>query len=604
VIETLRKATRFLTPPERRRWLLLIPVALIAALLESAAAVAMLWLIRLVIEPLAQGDPLARALPPDGSSLELLEQRLRQIPPASIAIGVALLFAVKNGVRLAESYARSKVAADCAATIATRLLGGYLRAPWRRHLAWNTAHLIHNTTAGAETICNTVLSSATAAASELLVVLAILSVLVLASPAHVLILIAAITLFVGLLLWLTQRRFEHSGRSLHDLAAASLKTLQQTLGGAKVVKVLGREAFFERSFAALRESMAGVFARRAALATLPRLALETIFVVAVAIVIALFASSTSDAASWLAFIGFSAYAGLRILPSVHLAVFHLNNVWFGTAAVDELHRDWSELVATMPEPVVARPKHSPIPFEREIVVDAVSFVYPGESRPAVLDVRLTIRKGESVGIIGRTGSGKSTLVDLLLGLLEPTSGAILVDGADIGLAPAAWQRQVGYVPQDAHLADDTLRRNIALGIEDGEIVEDQIEEAVRLSRLTELVRRLPQGLETVTGERGVRLSGGERQRVAIARALYHRPALLVFDEATAALDRQTESELQAGIDALRRTKTLIIVAHRLATVRGCDRVILLRHGEITDEGPLSELFARDQDLLRQVELPL
>ena len=577
MIETLRRAAGFLTRAERRQWLLLIPLSLIAALLETAAAALMWWLIGAVLEPLAPAGS-AAAVYGSGVGPAALFERLETVPRWSMAVGIALVFAIKNGVRLYESYARAKIAADTAATIGTRLLGGYLRAPWRRHLDWNSAKLIHSTTAGADVICSTVLVSATAAASELLAVVSVLAVLVVVAAGRVLVLVALLTAAVGLLLWLTQRTFERWGLRLHDLAAKSYRSLQETLGLTKVIKVSGRESFFERSFATLRSSMSVVTARRAALASLPRLALETVFVVAVASVVAVTFATTESAVAWFAFVGFSAYAGLRILPSVHLSVFHLNNVRSGRAVIDDLWRDWSELVT----PLAAAASSSRDPsftFDREIAVDDVSFSYADEARLTLRHVSLTIAKGESIGIIGRTGSGKSTLVDLLLGLHEPSSGAIRVDGRDVRQAARAWQRHVGYVPQVAALLDDTLRRNIALGIEDGEIDERQVEEAVRLARLEELIEQLPRGLDTVTGERGVRLSGGERQRVAIARALYHRPAVLVFDEATAALDRRTESELQAGIDALRRAKTLIVIAHRLETVRGCDRVFLLRDGE-------------------------
>ena len=594
MIEIIRQAAGFLSRSERRRWLLLVPLSLIAALLETAAAAMMLWLIQGVLEPLASAGSSGGAQV-DPTDLGRWIDRVGDVSRRSLALGVALVFVVKNLVRLAEAYLRARLASDCAGRLGARLLGGYLRAPWPRHLEWNSATLIQNTTAGADTICTTVLLSATAAASELLVVGAILIVLAFAAPGGVPVVIAMIAIAVALLLWLTQRRFERWGAALNTLAAESLRSLQETLALAKVVKVLGRESFFERAFAALRASMTTVMARRAALASLPRLALETVFVVAVAVVVAVAGGNAADAAGSIAFVGFAAYAGLRILPSVHLAVYHLNNVRSGKAIVDELARDWTQLVVAPASPRDIAT--AAMPFERAIEVRDVSFSYAGGSREALRGVSLAIRRGESVGVIGRTGSGKSTLLDLLLGLLEPAQGAILVDGVDVRASPRAWQANVGYVPQDPVLVDDSIRRNIALGLEDAEIDAERIGEAARLARLEELLSRLPRGLDTVSGERGVRLSGGERQRIAIARALYQRPRVLVFDEATAALDARTESELRAGIELLRGSRTLIIVAHRLSMVRDCDRVFVLRDGELADEGTAAELVARHPGLV-------
>ncbi len=208
----------------------------------------------------------------------------------------------------------------------------------------------------------------------------------------------------------------------------------------------------------------------------------------------------------------------------------------------------------------------------------MSYAYEDGHGPALNDVSLTIRRGESVGIVGATGAGKSTLVDILLGLLDPRSGKLLIDGRDIRADIGLWQQRIGYVPQGFALLDDTLRRNVAFGRADSDIDDADIEAALRLAHLSELVASLPRGLETRLGERGVRLSGGERQRVAIARALYRKPDVLVFDEATSALDQQTEQAIIRAIDELRGVKTLVVVAHRLSTVRGCDRLVFFEDG--------------------------
>jgi ATP-binding cassette subfamily C protein len=306
----------------------------------------------------------------------------------------------------------------------------------------------------------------------------------------------------------------------------------------------------------------------------------------VAVIIGIHGSTQSELVPLL---GLFAYAGLRILPSLHWIVYYQNNLRFGAVPLDEVYRDWLDLSdAAGPEDTGER-----LPFRNQISLSNVSYSYAGAQRIALQEIDLVIRRGESVGIVGETGAGKSTLVDLILGLLQPTRGSILVDGCDIADRLPSWQRQIGYVPQSIYLMDDSIRRNIAFGVEDDEIDHDRVDVAVRMARIDEFIQSLPAGLDTVVGERGVRMSGGQRQRVAVARALYNDPEVLVFDEATAALDSQTEHELTREIQSLQRKKTLVIIAHRLDTVRHCDRLVFLKQGRVVDIAPFEELRARN-----------
>jgi ATP-binding cassette, subfamily B, bacterial PglK len=237
-------------------------------------------------------------------------------------------------------------------------------------------------------------------------------------------------------------------------------------------------------------------------------------------------------------------------------------------------------------------------FTRTIALEHVSYQYPQTASPAVHDLSLTINRGESIGIVGPTGAGKSTLVDLVLGLLPPSSGRLLVDGTPVG-AGVIFRRRVGYVPQSLFLIDDNLRRNIALGVSDGEIDRARLDRVIAMAQLRAMVAALPDGIETDVGERGVRLSGGERQRIAIARALYHDPDFLVFDEATSSLDLATEAEVTRTIGELRGDRTMLVIAHRLTTVRQCDRIVFLRGGGIEAIGTFDEL-CRDSREFREL----
>jgi len=290
-----------------------------------------------------------------------------------------------------------------------------------------------------------------------------------------------------------------------------------------------------------------------------------------------------------------------MIPMSNRIVQKFNEFLGGRAAVDDLYDDL-ELIRREVAPDHEAHSESPA-FKRELRVEGVSYTYPSAVRPALASVSFVLPAGGSVGIVGATGAGKSTLVDLVVGLLTPTEGRILADGVELVGRHRQWRRRVGYVPQTIFLLDETLRRNVALGIPDREIDDVAVARAIKMAQLDTLVASWPAGVATFLGERGIRLSGGERQRVGIARALYHDPELLVFDEATSALDNVTEAEVNRAIEALRGRKSLLVIAHRLSTVRPCDRLILLEAGRVVAEGAYDELLASSPQFRRMVEAP-
>jgi ATP-binding cassette subfamily C protein len=393
---------------------------------------------------------------------------------------------------------------------------------------------------------------------------------------------------LSLPLWLSRHATTRWGQAVARLDGETLQTLQQSLGGVKEVKLTGRERFFLAQFDERVAGAARLRSRYTAVAATLRMGVETTFVCGL-LAVSLLLTLRSGAAA-LPLLGLYAYAGFRVIPSANRIMMYVSELRYSRAWIHDLRADLAALPAPAPE---AAERGEPIRFAHSVVFERVAFTYAGETEPVLLDVDLAIARGESIGIVGASGAGKSTLVDLLLGLLTPTAGRITVDGRDVAGVLRAWQRHIGYVAQEPFLLDDTIRRNVAFGVGDADIDDRRVTAALTLAQLAEFVRGLPGGLDTMLGERGTRLSGGQRQRVAIARALYHEPEVLVFDEATSALDTPTERELIAALEALHGVKTLVVIAHRLTTVRHCDRIAVLRDGRLAAVGSYEELLAGD-----------
>jgi len=588
MIDVLRKAFAMLPRSTRLRWALLLPLMLVSAAAEAVGAAGVFFLVRFVNEP-------SRALQlPIFSPIVM---RLGWTDERSIIIAFTLtlvtFYISKNLLLLFAESLRGTCVGHSTALVAQRLLRGYLAAPYEFHFHRNSAELVRNAHEAVDRVFGLVVSHAVSILTEVLVVIGISSVLVLASP--------SITLTAGVLLFLvsfaflraTRRLARNVGIELQTGSSEALRHVNQALHAIKEIKVLGRESFFDNAFGAAERGLAHARHLSTLLAILPRLVIETIFICGALVVMILLVSYGGNAADSLSLLGLCAYAGFRIIPSVNRFLWHWNLIRTGTRSVDDIYTDFvrfRELSQTeLDGPVAA------LPFEHRFELRHVSYTYDRERRPALTDIDLLIPRGRSIGIVGRTGAGKSTLLDIIVGLLQPASGELLVDSVPIGDRTRAWQRQIGYVPQNVCLIDASLRDNIALGLPPSSVDEQAVLTAIDMAQLTDLVRELPEGIDTVLGERGVRLSGGQRQRVAIARALYHQPQVLVFDEATSALDMETERRLSHAIASLHGVKTLILVAHRLATVAQCDSLVFLDDGRVAGRGTYDELMLNNDD---------
>jgi ABC-type multidrug transport system fused ATPase/permease subunit len=577
----------------RWRWAILAPIAFLRGTLEAVAAAAVFALIKIISDP-----PAIANLPVVSRVAAMLPWRSAQAKIVALTGLVAVFYLVKNLFALGMDYFSHEVVGESVVALKSTMMKGYLAMPYPFFLRRNSTDLIWNVDAAVNRVCDEAMSSAVAVVSEVLAAASIAAVLVYTAPKITLIAACLLGGGLALLLRLTRAMAHRYGSGRDLLSRGILRDLQQTFGGVKEIKVLGRESFFVEAF---EQKLQGILKLGYLATTLEGsgpLFTETLFVGGALVVIALLSARGAVRSEGLPLLALFSYAAFRIVPSVNRIGWRINLIRGATRSASKLHDDYL-LIAGLERGSADVDDGQAVMLNSAIEFERVSFTYAEAEQPVLHEISLTIRSGESIGIVGATGAGKSTLADLLVGLLRPSSGRILIDGRDLSNRRLAWKHRVGYVPQSIFLLDDSLTRNIAFGFADAEIDLDRVRAVVRMVQLDQLVATLPAGLDTAVGERGVRLSGGERQRVGLARALYHDPDLLVFDEATSALDQATEAEVSRAIESLQGRKTLLVIAHRLATVRHCDRLVFIAQGRIRACGSYDELM-RDVDEFRRM----
>lgn len=580
------KVLRVLIPKgQRSKWIAVAIMGVVTAAAEAIAALS----IAALIAAMTDATPASVELPFLGDIGKLLPGETSEEQLRYLAIWVGAFFVVKAGLQLTRTYVQSRVAQGTGAGISTRLFRGYLAMPYSFHISHNSSELMRNATwAADEVVTNFIAPIATILVQTSLLAM-LLAVLITAAPVVTLTTLGILLPITIMIVQTVRPKLRQLGRMTKESVKHSLNSLQQTLHGIRDVKILGRERHFSSGFKEIRDELARARYLSVTLGFLPSVSIETLVIVAIIAFIAI-SSGTGLSDATLPTLGLFAYAGLRMMPAISKVVASVNKLRYGQSVASTVADDLEEVRNSGVRP--PRVPAEPLDFSFTLQVNGVDFSYD-ESSPTLQNIDLTIKKGESLGIVGETGAGKSTLLDIILGLLTPTSGNVTVDGVDLTNSVRSWHANIGLVPQTIYLLDDTVRRNIAYGLNDDEIDDEAVRQAVRLAQLERFLETLPDGVETNVGERGIRLSGGQRQRVAIARALYRSPQVLVFDEGTASLDSLTEAELLRSIQDLREDHTIITVAHRLTTVKDSDRIILLEDGRIADQGTYTELQQRN-----------
>jgi ABC-type multidrug transport system fused ATPase/permease subunit len=590
VLETLRRAVGLLGEGQRSRWVLVLVLALLATGMEAVGALAVFGLLARITTDVSGFE-----LPVVGDLRDLLPAMGETTLLVIVGGLVAGFFVARAAVLVAQAYVQHRIAENAGARLSGDLLEGYLAMPYTFHLRRNSAELIRNAYDIVQQFVREGLIPAVHLVSHSLMIVGLLAVLLVTSPGATLVAVGLLGPLTWLLLRFVQPKVKRFGRTSQRVSRDSLQTLHESLGGWRDITILGRRRAFVDRFRADRSRLARSRYLKATARVVPRVALETGLVLFILAFLGVSVLLQGGALQALPVLGLFGYVAVRLQPSLNEVLNALNALKFVGPGIDLLHDDVQLFRAGGR---VQDPDVTPLQLTDRLEIRDAAVRYPGSDHDAIADVDLEIRAGEFVGIVGPTGGGKSTLVDLLLGLLEPRVGRVEVDGVDVAGATDAWHASLGVVHQDVFLTDATLRENIALGVPADEVDEARVLEAVALARLDGFVASLPDGLDTAVGERGVRVSGGQRQRLAIARALYRRPSVLVFDEGTSALDTTTEALLMEGLESLRGEHTIVVVAHRLSTVRSCDRVVLIEDGRVLDVAPFDELADRHRQLLR------
>jgi ATP-binding cassette subfamily C protein len=575
-----------LTLRERLGAALLLLAMLLGALLETAGIGMVLPFLALLVAP------------DTAMTGHILSRLTRWIdvssPQAAVKATAFLLFAlllVKNIYLIALTWAQFHFLHGRQVRMASSLLRSYLSQPYEFFLDRNSSLLVRRLNLDIFHAFTMVVVPLSSIVVEGLVGMCILLLLLASAPGATLLTLSIFGMTGGAFYILTHRALGRLGRRSREAGDLMIQSSTQALQGIKEAKVLGREDYFAKIFDGRANEYSTAVGAAHALANTPRMIIESLTVAVILVVAVL--SMDSGVGGALPTLGLFGLAAVRLMPCANRIVYAISTARAGVGHFDSIYDDLSR----------QRPAHasrstdsaSLSPF-REILLSEISYAYPGASRPSLNCVTIRIRRGQRIALVGHSGSGKTTLADILLGLLQPNSGEIRVDGVVVPTL-ASRHLSVGYVPQSVYLLDDTVRRNVAFGIRDNEISEDRVWESLRAARLEEFVSSLPGCLESRVGENGLRFSGGQRQRLGIARALYGHPSLLVLDEATAALDGLTENEIRASLHSLSVDQTVIVIAHRISTVKTCDLLFFLKDGTLVAADGFETLM-RESDEFR------
>jgi ATP-binding cassette subfamily C protein len=586
MINELKKIKDILPHKDKWKLVLLFVFMVTGAVLEAFSISIVAGFVAVVADPKILFD-----IEIISGILDFLEIKESQDVIIYGAIFLILVFFLKNTYLVFYKYIKNRFIFNRYKNISSRLFNVYMNVPYSFHLRRNSAEIIRNVNEESRIFALNVMLPFLQIMTETVIIIAIITLLFIVEPA---VTVGTIVILGGvsfLFLKATKNRMHRYGLRALEERGRSIKAVNEGVGGFKDATIMNRQKWFlgrfEKSIDLLARSH--IFQQTTKQSVKP--VIETIAITGVlliALTLLMQGYSIGVLASVLALFVLSLQ---RLLPAVNEIISSYNGLRYNIYALNPIHKD----LTTLEKKVENKKKNGKkLKLKKEITLKDVSFAYY-ESEEVLKNISLSIKKGSAIGLVGSTGSGKTTLVDIILGLLEPVKGEVLVDKRNIKENTQEWQKNIGYISQSIYLSDDTIRNNIAFGIDEKGIEDEKVKKALKVAQLDEFVDKLKDGVDTFIGERGVRLSGGQRQRIGIARALYNDPEVLVMDEATSSLDNITERFVIQAIEQLKKDRTIIIIAHRLTTVKNCDKLYIIKNGKITAEGSYSELLEKSED---------
>jgi len=496
-----------------------------------------------------------------------------------VALTLIGVYLFKNIYLTFMGYAKFTFIYNNQLRLSGRLIDCYLKKPYTYHLDKNSAEMIRSIMLDSERFFQMLLTLFTVFSEVMVSALLCIYLLVVDWMITVSV-IVILLVFSGLYLLAFHKKTKENGKISQYNDGKMHQAINQALGAVKDIKILHREKYFVNAFTRRGERKYTAVRNNEILGFVPAYLIETVCVGTILVVLVVKLFNGQDLNDMIPQLAAFAMAAFKLLPSVGKVVNYLNLIVFLKPSADLIYRDIKETEDMLG--VMITDSDEEIAKGNAIRVENVSYRYPNMERDVLTDVSFEIPDGASVGLLGPSGAGKSTIADVILGILTPTKGRVMYGDMDVHEHPIKWSRKLAYIPQAIFLADESIRSNVAFGIEEEDIEEDKVWNALAEAQLDDFVRSLPEGLDTMVGERGVRLSGGQRQRIGIARALYGDPEIMVLDEATSALDSETEAAVMEAIDRFQGKKTLIIIAHRLTTISNCQIIFKVEDGRITD----------------------
>ena len=576
---TVIKISSLFNKREKSKFIILFVMMIVAALFETVGIGLIVPFVGIVTNPEQIHDQTTLAYLYDFFNFQTNTEFI------IFTVGILLsVFVVKNLYLLLFQYSQYRVILNQQVKLSSRLFKEYLTKPYTFHLQRNTADLLRNVNSEVSRVFQGIIMSSFQLLTEVLVITCILVLLLITSPIPTFTAFILLGGSVFIFFKIFRKKISNLGKEQQKVSGKMIKWVNQGLGASKEVKVSGKEKFFIDAYQGHSQIKANNSRYMKMLEQIPRLFIETLLVSVVLITMVIIVIQGKNTTELISTMALFAMAAFRLMPSITRVVAMMTTIKYSqpalTVVYDDLFSNKEDAIDIDLDVNTSSVNTDERFYEDAIKLKDVSYRYPNQESYSVKNVSLTIPIGQSVAFIGESGAGKTTIVDIILGLFNPEKGSVIIDEKNIIHQKTLWQKKIGYIPQSIYLSDDSIRGNVAFGIKSRNINDEEVWRALEQAQLKEFVKELPEQLDTKVGENGVRISGGQRQRIGIARALYHNPEILFMDEATSALDNETEKEIMKAIDGLRGEKTLIIIAHRLSTIENCDVVFKMSKGQL------------------------